>query len=205
MKKVILAATAASAMALAAMPAAAQDWYAQVNTGVSVGKADANAAINDVGGSGKIDLKPGFLVGAAGGVALGNGLRLELEGLFDQNRVKDAHVKDMNAAAFANVLYDFNVGGMKPYVGAGIGYGSTSLKRGGNSVSDQGTAWQVRAGVTVPVNDVLSLDIGYRYMDLGKFNATVTDGTDTANLKFDPKVHALTVGAHFKLGTGAHS
>jgi opacity protein-like surface antigen len=203
MRKVIFAAAAASVMALAAMPAAAQDWYAQVNTGVSTGKADASAGLNDEGVSGDVDLKPGFLVGAAGGVALGNGLRLELEGLYDQNKLKHTDVKNMNATAFANVLYDFNVGGMTPYVGAGVGYSSTSLKQGGDSIHDQGTAWQLRAGVTVPVNEVLSVDIGYRYMDLGKFNATVTDGTDTVSLKLDPKVHALTVGARFKLGAGA--
>ena len=94
MRKMIIAAAAASAMALVAMPAAAQDWYAQVNAGVSMGKADASAGINDTGVSGDVDLKPGFLVGAAGGAALGNGLRLELEGLFDQNKLKDTDAKD---------------------------------------------------------------------------------------------------------------
>jgi opacity protein-like surface antigen len=203
MRKVIIAAAAASAMALVAMPAAAQDWYAQVNTGVSIGKADVNAALNNEAGSGNIDLKPGFLVGAAGGVAVGNGLRLELEGVFDQNKLKDVPVKNMNAAAFANVLYDFNMGNMSPYIGAGVGYSSTTLKVDSEEAHDQGVAWQVRAGVTIPVNKAFSVDVGYRYMDLAKFSADVTDGSDTASVKFDPKVHALTVGARFKLGAGA--
>ena len=195
MRKVILAAAAASAMALAAMPAAAQDWYAQVNTGVSTGKVDVTVD----GDSGDADLKTGFGVGAAGGVALGNGLRAELEGIFNRNDFSDQvdgeTLKGSAATAFVNVLYDFQLGGISPYVGAGVGYGSTSLKVDEDSVHDQGVAWQLRAGASFPVNDVLTVDAGYRYMNLAHFK--------DEGIKIEPTLHMLTVGARFKLGAGA--
>ncbi|HEX6859613.1 MAG TPA: porin family protein [Caulobacteraceae bacterium] len=225
MKKFMFAA-AASALAFAAMPAAAADWYAQVNAGYTVsGDADVDASFtpddtdfDPMSGSVGGDIDNGFLVGAAAGMAVGNGLRVEAEGVLGSNDMGDIEDLDLSgieykhAALFANVLYDFPMGGVTPYIGAGIGYGSSTFDIDGDSVHDQGTVWQIKAGASFPVNDTLTVDIGYRYMEAAKWEASMDDvdidddpdaGPGTARLSVDPAVHALTVGARFKLGGGA--
>jgi opacity protein-like surface antigen len=227
MKKVIFAAAAASALALAAMPAAAQGWYAQVNVGGTVKtKADArlsftpdDTAFDPSSLSGDGDIKEGFGVGAAAGYALGNGVRLEGETFYTSNDlggVEDlgvGSVKLQHMGVFANLLYDIPVSGaFQPYVGGGVGYGSTTFNVDSNEQHDQGAAWQLKAGVSYPLNDVLSLDVGYRYMHMADWQGAI-DGVDidddpdagpgTVGIKFKPSAHILTVGARFKLGGGS--
>lgn len=225
MKKTLFAATAAIAM-LAAMPAAAADWYAQVNAGYSVSsQADATLTFvpddtdeDAMSASGDFDLDNGFVVGAAAGVSIGNGFRVEGEGILtnnDMDGIEELGIDSIDAssaAAFVNVLYDFPMGGMTPYVGAGIGYGSTTLDADGESEHDQGSVWQIKAGVSYPVNDTLTLDFGYRYMEMASWETSVTDvdldddpdvGPGTVGVELDPTSHILTVGARFKLGGAA--
>ncbi|HEX5777142.1 MAG TPA: outer membrane beta-barrel protein [Caulobacteraceae bacterium] len=225
MKKTIFAASAAIAL-LAAMPAAAQDWYAQINAGMTVSSeadvrvdfvSDDDPAENfDEGADGDID--NGFAVGAAAGVALGGGLRVEGEFFYTSNDlggIEELDIDDVemnHAAFFANVLYDFQLGGVSPYIGAGVGYGSTTFDIDGDSVHDEDTAWQVKAGATFPVNDSLTIDVGYRYMDMAAwendFDVDLDEEDDEAGagvlgLEFEPTAHAITVGARFKLGGAA--
>lgn len=224
MHKSLFAATAALAL-MAAMPAAAGEWYAQVNAGATVATdADVTATFtpdddtyDPSSGSISGDLDEGFAVGAAAGYAVGNGLRLEGEFLYSSNDLGSIEELDVDsiefnhAAFFANVLYDIPMqGGFSPYIGAGIGYGSSTFDIDSDEVHDEGTAWQIKAGVTYPVNDSLTLDLGYRYMDMADWNAAI-DGVDlpddspdagpgTAAIEFEPTAHILTVGARFKLG-----
>lgn len=220
MNKTLFAATAAL-VAMAALPAAAQSSaYAQVNVGGSfASKADVDAMIDDgttvESGSGEIDLETGFLVGAAGGLEVGNGLRVEAEALYSSNSVDtptidvdgdetalpDIEIRHM--AFLVNVIYDMNVGAVRPYIGAGFGLGSTSIDVDNESAHDQALAWQAKAGVSIPVNDSLTFDVGYRYINAGKFGASVDDGTIEAQLDVEPHIHALTIGARFKIQTGS--
>jgi opacity protein-like surface antigen len=221
----MLFAAAASALAFAAMPAAAADWYAQVNAGYSVSsQADASLSFvpdddeeEGMSASGELDLDNGFVVGAAAGVSVGNGLRVEGEAILtnnDMDGIEELGVESIDAssaAAFVNVLYDFNMGAVTPYVGAGVGFGSTSLEVDGDSVHDEGMAWQVKAGVSYPVNDTLTLDVGYRYMNMASWEQSIGDadidddpdaGPGTIGVEIEPTSHILTVGARFKLGAG---
>lgn len=216
MKKTIFAASAAIAL-MGAMPAAAADWYAQVNAGMSVDtQADATATVGSASASADGDLDNGFVVGAAAGAHLGNGLRLEGEALYSSNDlggideldVDDVEVNHMGL--FANVLYDFQMdGGFTPYIGAGVGFGSITFDVDGDSIHDEGTAWQIKAGVSYPVNDTLTLDVGYRYLNMASFEETFEDveidedTTADIGLEFEPTAHILTVGARFKLGGAA--
>lgn len=225
MKKFMFAA-AVSALAFAAMPAAAADWYAQVNAGYSVSsQADASLSFvpddtdeDAMSASGELDLDNGFVVGAAAGMSIGNGLRVEGEAILTNNDMDGIEelgadsIDASSAAAFVNVLYDFNMGSVTPYIGAGVGYGSTSLEVDGDSMHDQGVAWQVKAGVSYPVNDTLTLDFGYRYVDMASWEQSIGDvdldddpdvGPGTVGVEVDPTSHILTVGARFKLGGGA--
>lgn len=229
MKKVIFAAAAVSAMAFAAMPAAAQGWYAQVNVGGTVKtKADASLSFtpddttfapSSISGDG--DIKEGFGVGAAAGYAMGNGVRFEGETFYTSNDLGGVDelgvdkVKLQHMGFFANVLYDIPMSGrIQPYVGGGVGYGSTTFNVDSDEMHDQGAAWQLKAGVSYPLNDSLSLDLGYRYMHMADWQGAIDNvdlddtpdaGPGTVGIKFKPSAHILTIGARFKLGGGGGS
>lgn len=93
-----------------------------------------------------------------------------------------------------NGYYDIDTGSkLTPYVGAGIGYAKIKGKASSLEVSysEDGNnfAWQVGAGVGYALNDKVSLDAGYRYVDYGDFTK---DG-----LKWESSAHELYVGARY--------
>lgn len=65
------------------------------------------------------------------------------------------------------------------YVGAGIGMAHTSMYTTDFVVRGSGSntefAWQAEAGVEYPLTDSLLLNVGLRYVDLGKHNISLTD------------------------------
>ncbi len=221
MRKVILGGAAAAALAFVAMPAAAADWYAQVNVGSAVaGKADTVFTVSDGTDEAPLsrdfDLKAGLAVGAAAGVDFHNGLRVEGEALYTSNRVKQRTItvedtdidlpkiesRDMDF--FLNAIYDIPVGQMfKPYVGAGVGYGSSTVDIDDEGQHDQGVVWQLKTGVPIPVNDTLTLDVGYRYIDQAKPTASADVDDFTVTAKMDPAVHVIAVGGRLKIGGGS--
>jgi opacity protein-like surface antigen len=86
--------------------------------------------------------------------------------------------------------YDMRLGLTRPYVGAGVGWARNkigtitnsggalvpiSTERPGGTWS--GTAWSVMLGVGIPLWSRLTLDIGYRYIDLGKIESQSGDVT----------------------------
>lgn len=81
------------------------------------------------------------------------------------------NAKLWSAATFANAYVDFGTWfGVTPYAGAGIGAAYNSLE---NSAlfADEGRwnfAWAGMAGINYHVSANLSVDIGYRYVDLGQ-------------------------------------
>jgi opacity protein-like surface antigen len=78
---------------------------------------------------------------------------------------------------FANVFYDFhNTTRFTPFVGGGIGAAinksTMTLSAIGLPVStfettDTKFAWNIGAGVAVPITEILLLELSYRYTDLG--------------------------------------
>ncbi|MGI9373556.1 MAG: outer membrane protein [Hyphomicrobiales bacterium] len=67
-------------------------------------------------------------------------------------------------------LEPFELGGaIKPYLGGGLGFARNKLIDAGlpNTWKTR-FAWQAGAGVSVKVHELLTLDLGYRYRDLGK-------------------------------------
>jgi opacity protein-like surface antigen len=79
---------------------------------------------------------------------------------------------------FANVFYDFhNATLFTPFVGGGIGVAinksTTTLNFIGSPVFDTFEtidtrfAWNIGAGVAVPITEILLLELSYRYTDLG--------------------------------------
>lgn len=107
----------------------------------------------------------------------------------------------------ANGYYDFSAGGVKPYVGAGIGVsrnrmGSTSFDDGagfngslpGGSTTE--FAWALMAGVGIPVSGWI-LDIGYRYVDLGKLKIPSDPGSGYGGASGKLMAHELMLGMRF--------
>jgi len=106
----------------------------------------------------------GFVGLGSIGYGFGNGMRVELEGNYRYQSIKVGGVKG-HATSFGpmvNALFDFDVGmgGMMPYVGAGIGYqwGDTSFA-GGRANSKGAWAAQGILGAAFPITDVPGLAI----------------------------------------------
>ena len=97
-------------------------------------------------------------------------------------------------SSMINGYYDIDTGSkLTPYVGAGIGYakikGKLSVLGESYSADDNNFAWQVGAGVGYALNDKVSLDAGYRYVDYGDFTEE--------GLKWESSAHELYVGARY--------
>ena len=202
--KTILLAAAATVAAFAALPATAQELYAQANVGVSLaGTADVEASIDDgsdtLAASGDVDLENGWLVSGALGSGF-RGVRVEAEAIYSSNDIDEDGFEDISVehwALLANVLYDIPMdGAFRPYVGAGVGLGNTTLELGDDDAEDRGLAWQLRAGATFGAEEGVTWDVGYRYLNLADFELSETD----ANLEAEAAVHAVTVGVRIPLG-----
>lgn len=130
----------------------------------------------------------------------------------------DPSMKIAAWSALANVyadLADFN--GLKPYVGAGIGVsnlrtsdvsapgfeGTDGSKMHGASTWN--FAWALMAGVSYPITDRLSADLGYRYINLGDAKTSSildTDSGPSQPLHFNVKdiaAHEVRLGLRYTL------
>lgn len=107
----------------------------------------------------------------------------------------NAKFKVKSQSVMLNAYYDIDTESkLTPYVGAGIGYAKLkgTLTIDGESMGsmdDNNFAWQIGAGVGYALNDNVSVDVGYRYVDYGDF----TEG----EVKLDTSSHELYVGARY--------
>jgi len=108
----------------------------------------------------------------------------------------------------ANAYYDFTAGGVRPYIGAGIGWAQNKTEaliqdfRLGfhntfSGATKDNTAFALMAGVGIPYSSG-TLDIGLRYMDMGKFETGTSaafgiTGGQTGKLS----AYELTLGFRF--------
>lgn len=119
---------------------------------------------------------------------------------------------------FLNFYFDIDTGTIfTPYIGAGLGVHNAALdynfKSGRYSIpetrtSDWKFAWNVGAGVGVRVTQNLTLDLGYRYSDLGSFGMTAglyyddynensTYRTKEEHFDYDLKAHEVLLGLRY--------
>lgn len=119
-----------------------------------------------------------------------------------------------------NAYWDFSLAAWngRPYVGAGVGIASNKIDPITNSGgalgavsftlpggTSTGRAWAVMAGFRYPLSPALTLDVGYRYIDLGKIESD--SGTATCSpscgagaysgLNGKLRAHELMVGIAF--------
>jgi opacity protein-like surface antigen len=110
-----------------------------------------------------------------------------------------------------------NFGGVTPYVGAGVGLAYNRLNEtyftGNNATpnrilahDDLAFAWSLMAGIGYQLSDRAVLDVGYRYMDMGKVTSDSIDNTRSYNprVRIDDLVaHEIKVGIRYHFGQGA--
>lgn len=161
-------------------------------------------------GSEEVDLDGGWVLSGAAGMSLANNLRVEGELLYLTNKVGSGAFEDAeiavgeievsNIAGFVNVLYDIPMGELEwvPYVGAGVGYGETTLEIEGEEASNNGLTWQLRAGISVPGGpDNMRWDIGYRYLRVAEFEADAEIDIYDFSLQAEPTIHVLSLGVRY--------
>jgi len=114
------------------------------------------------------------------------------------------HTKLQTYTLMINAYKDLgNWGGFTPYVGAGIGAayhqlddvsftGNPALTNRIRGDNDLAFAWSLMAGVGYQISDRATLDVGYRYIDMGKISSQRSDSAGFVN----PAVHINDLTAH---------
>lgn len=109
-----------------------------------------------------------------------------------------------------NALYEFKLGLVNPYLGAGVGFGRTRLNYDPDDdldvaddttriLSDSGLIWQLKAGLAFPIQENMIVDAGYRYFNGARVENTFTNAAGAViEGELDPEIHAITVGFRFK-------
>jgi opacity protein-like surface antigen len=109
-----------------------------------------------------------------------------------------------------------NFGGFVPYVGAGIGAayhklddvyftGNPALTNAIHGNNDLTFAWSLMAGVGYQISDRAIIDVGYRYIDMGKIESQRSDSGGFVNpaVHFDDlTAHEIKVGLRYSFGGG---
>ncbi len=174
--------------------AMAQDagWYVRGDLGGSTsGEFDADAA--------PIDLDSGWVVAGGAGYAFSNGVRTEGELLYMSNDLDSVSEGDIaTLAAFANLAYEFNSRNrIRPFVSAGVGFAQVNYDDGVVDDDDIGFAYQAKAGVAYDINERMTAELAYRYMNV----TDVEFGSGGASpISGDYDNQTVTVGLRYKLG-----
>ncbi len=138
--------------------------------------------------SGDAETQAGFNVGGAFGKRFTEHFRAELavsfrsnevEGLSLQNEPDESSGTIEMLAVMANGYIDWDLGiGVIPYVGVGIGWGSLEIEAKNKATpptdpdnrkarvdgQDSVFAWSLMAGGSYPINEVVDMSLGYRYI-----------------------------------------
>lgn len=102
----------------------------------------------------------------------------------------------------ANVWFDIpvNINAFQPYIGGGIGMGHAyfDARQGGNKDNDDSSwafAWNLGGGAVYRFRHNMALDMGYRYVNAGKFDSDVSGPLD---YEFKLTSHDLSAGLRFE-------
>lgn len=177
------------------------------------------------------DIGESVAVAVGVGYGFGNNVRVDLTGSYrpgfelDDSIAsafggRDGHKADIDVTTvMVSAYYDFRLSGsaMRPYIGAGAGLARnkigtttvvnpiTGLNRSHGGDTQSNFAWQVAAGVAIPMQGSMALDIAYKYVDAGEFDSgasTVSGNFGPATFPFngvegDVAFHEITMGLRF--------
>ena len=159
------------------------------------------------------------------GYQLTDAIRADLAFTYLQNQkvtdrdLRNVGVKRQSWFVMTNITYSFlNSSNFEPFVGVGIGYGSTTFKmfddsvvktfniEGGKSPEEatkktkKGLVYGAALGVSYKVNDRFAIDLSYALQALpkGETKEFEIEGTrNTVKFKTNSLVHSINVGARF--------
>jgi len=131
--------------------------------------------------SGKVESDEGFNIGMAFGKRFYEHFRGEIQLTFRENEVSNMSLRNESdnasghiglLAIMLNGYVDWDLGiGVIPYFGTGMGWGSVEIEAKNGALnqskingSDSVFAWSLMAGGSYPLNDVLDISLGYRYI-----------------------------------------
>jgi opacity protein-like surface antigen len=200
------AAIMAAAIAMVAPPPASAQVYVTGSVGYT---SPADLDVESGGVDGEFKLDGGIAANVAVGYKFPFGLRLEVEGGYnqvdlDKLKVLGTSVKlngDLDIyTATVNAFYDIDTGTMfTPYVGGGIGIAHQELSRisapavGVTTSSDDSTdfTWLLEGGVAIKVANSFSIVPSYRFQTI--VNGGSSGGVDADDLQ----LHIFRLGARF--------
>ena len=143
--------------------------------------------------SGDDNVLGGSLAVGLSSAVQGGAIRTELE--YNKNAKArdtsyDTKTEVATQSTMLNAYYDIDTNTkFSPYVGAGLGF--AKVKGDGEwSESQYNFAWQAGAGIGYALNDNVTLDAGYRYVDYGHW-------TYGEAIKLESKAHELYIGARY--------
>lgn len=224
-RAILLASSAVAALSLAAPAEAAGTFYVNVFGGANWSEDHSFRAVTSTTTSAdtltwSTDSDTGFIVGGAVGMSLNQfmeGLRVEVEVAYRENSVDGIWTSNTTTPTFvssgaldidhstfsvlANVWYDFQLAGVNPYLGGGIGWADTEIDgnylgtglAGPFSFSDDGFAWQLGAGVRFDVSPNMKLGVGYRYFDGPEVTVGSINALNSATAEVDNENHSVIV------------
>lgn len=106
------------------------------------------------------------------------------------------HFRLYKHSFMANAYFDYlTCTPWTPYVGAGLGVSYLKADFGEIAKSTYNLAWQVMGGITYDINSHWTLDLGYRYADLGRVRKNAGDGFVA---KVDARDHEIMFGARYE-------
>ncbi|MEZ6024235.1 MAG: outer membrane beta-barrel protein [Hyphomonadaceae bacterium] len=185
MRNLLKTAAAAALMAgVASKAEATEGWYGRAEVGYSVDGEFTSFGSSDA-------YEDDWMGDAAFGYAFQNGFRTEGELAYRSNELfgDDIEVTSL----MGNLYYDFNRDGrFRPYVGAGVGVGHIEFF----GEDDTGFAWQVMAGIGIPLSERLTLDLGYRHFEMGEAELELDGPTDV-----EYEQDAVTLGIRWQFST----
>ena len=178
------------AMCALAFSASAKGFYVQTMAGANW--SDTTSALGT-------EVDTGFAIGGAVGTSIDAipGLSIEGELAFRNNSVstfKGFIDGDQDQTTLmVNARYDILREAVRPYVLAGVGYGSNRLSIENSPIAfdAQGVAWQLGAGVDARVADGVWLGVGYRYVQTPEVEVLGFDLSNGSN-------HAVMATAKFE-------
>jgi opacity protein-like surface antigen len=160
--------------------------------------------------------KDGEAFRLAVGTRLSYGLRGEIEGAYRSNLVKNCNCDSVffnldggvrTYSVMGNLFYDFKLGHVQPFIGAGAGWAHLDVDTnftGFNFVQARGTddrfAYQLMAGVAVPLGENVSLTARYTFFDTVGDKMSAFNGPGLGTLKsvdVPYSNHSATVGLRF--------